>query len=59
MSNNNKRNALGRGLSALLENSSTDITANESKPFTLLAKFLFRKYRQIRFNPEKSLMKQP
>ncbi len=31
-SSNKQRNALGRGLSALLENSSTDITANESKP---------------------------
>ncbi len=29
---NQRRNALGRGLSALLENASTDITSTESKP---------------------------
>ncbi len=32
-----QRNALGRGLSALLENASTDITATESKPLNSIS----------------------
>jgi len=48
MSNNKQRNALGRGLSALLENSSTDITANESKPLHSISEIPIS---QVQANP--------
>ncbi len=48
MSSNKQRNALGRGLSALLENSSTDITANESKPLHSISEIPIS---QVQANP--------
>ena len=45
---NNKRNALGRGLSALLENASTDITAMESKPLHSISEIPIS---QVQANP--------
>jgi ParB family chromosome partitioning protein len=48
MSSNKQRNALGRGLSALLEHSSTDITANESKPLHSISEIPIS---QIQANP--------
>ncbi len=44
----NKRNALGRGLSALLENASTDITATESKPLHSISEIPIS---QVQANP--------
>lgn len=43
-----QRNALGRGLSALLENASTDITATESKPLHSISEILIS---QVQANP--------
>ncbi len=43
-----QRNALGRGLSALLENASTDITATESKPLYSISEIPIS---QIQANP--------
>jgi ParB family chromosome partitioning protein len=43
-----KRNALGRGLSALLENASTDVTTSESKPANATNEILIS---QIEANP--------
>ena len=43
-----QRNALGRGLSALLENASTDITATESKPLNSISEIPIS---QIQANP--------
>lgn len=45
---NPKRNALGRGLSALLENASTDVTTTESKPANSISEILIS---QIEANP--------
>lgn len=45
---NPKRNALGRGLSALLENASTDVTTTESKPANSISEVLIS---QIEANP--------
>ncbi len=45
---NPKRNALGRGLSALLENASTDVTTSESKPANAISEILIS---QIEANP--------
>ncbi len=45
---NPKRNALGRGLSALLENASTDVTTSESKPANATSEILIS---QIEANP--------
>jgi ParB family chromosome partitioning protein len=45
---NKQRNALGRGLSALLENSNTDITANESKPLHSISEIPIS---QVQANP--------
>ena len=45
---NPRRNALGRGLSALLENSSTDITTNEIKPVNSISEVLIS---QVEANP--------
>ncbi|GAB1447279.1 MAG: ParB/RepB/Spo0J family partition protein [Bacteroidetes bacterium] len=44
----NHRNALGRGLSALLENASTDITATESKPLNSISEIPIS---QVQANP--------
>lgn len=43
-----QRNALGRGLSALLENASTDITATESKPLNSISEIPIS---QVQANP--------
>lgn len=49
MSNNIKRNALGRGLSALLQDAGTDITtASENKPVNAISEILIS---QIQANP--------
>lgn len=45
---NKQRNALGRGLSALLENATTDITATESKPLHSISEIPIS---QIQANP--------
>jgi ParB family chromosome partitioning protein len=45
---NPKRNALGRGLSALLENASTDVTTSEPKPANSISEILIS---QIEANP--------
>jgi ParB family chromosome partitioning protein len=45
---NPKRNALGRGLSALLENASTDVTTSEAKPANTTNEILIS---QIEANP--------
>lgn len=45
---NKQRNALGRGLSALLENAGTDITATESKPLHSISEIPIS---QIQANP--------
>lgn len=45
---NKQRNALGRGLSALLENASTDITATESKPLHSISEIPIS---QVQANP--------
>jgi ParB family chromosome partitioning protein len=45
---NPKRNALGRGLSALLENASTDVTTSDSKPANSISEILIS---QIEANP--------
>lgn len=45
---NKQRNALGRGLSALLENTGTDITANESKPLHSISEIPIS---QVQANP--------
>ncbi|MES2778271.1 MAG: ParB/RepB/Spo0J family partition protein [Bacteroidota bacterium] len=45
---NPKRNALGRGLSALLENASTDVTTTEAKPANSISEVLIS---QIEANP--------
>ncbi len=45
---NPKRNALGRGLSALLENASTDVTTTEAKPAHSISEVLIS---QIEANP--------
>jgi ParB family chromosome partitioning protein len=45
---NTRRNALGRGLSALLENASTDITTSEPKPVNSISEILIS---QIEANP--------
>lgn len=45
---NPKRNALGRGLSALLENASTDVTTSEAKPANSISEILIS---QIEANP--------
>lgn len=45
---NPKRNALGRGLSALLENASTDVTTTEAKPANSISEILIS---QIEANP--------
>lgn len=46
--NNPRRNALGRGLSALLENASTDITATDAKPANAVNEILIS---QVQANP--------
>ncbi|MFA6260857.1 MAG: ParB/RepB/Spo0J family partition protein [Bacteroidia bacterium] len=48
MSNPIKRNALGKGLSALLQDANTDITTNESKPVNAISEVLIS---QIQANP--------
>lgn len=48
MSNPIKRNALGKGLSALLQDANTDITTNESKPVNTISEVLIS---QIQANP--------
>jgi ParB family chromosome partitioning protein len=45
---NPKRNALGRGLSALLENASTDVTTTDPKPANAISEILIS---QIEANP--------
>src|SRR6187431_1046490 len=45
---NPKRNALGRGLSALLENASTDVTTTDAKPANAINEILIS---QIEANP--------
>jgi ParB family chromosome partitioning protein len=45
---NQRRNALGRGLSALLENASTDITTSEAKPLNSISEIPIS---QIEANP--------
>jgi ParB family chromosome partitioning protein len=48
MSNNKNRNALGRGLSALLEDATTDITERDPKPLNSISEVLIS---QIEANP--------
>src|SRR5688572_13281652 len=45
---NQRRNALGRGLSALLENASTDVTSSEVKPLNTVSEILIS---QVEANP--------
>lgn len=48
MNTNHKRNALGRGLSALLEDANTDVTTTEAKPANSISEILIS---QIEANP--------
>ena len=51
MSSNNKRPALGKGLSALLESSNTDITSNELSDNTVLGSVALIEIDSIETNP--------